>query len=193
MPLSNTLSPFGFVPICTRDGKPYNGSSNRYYIGSGDSTALFKGDPVQLAGSADAMGVPDITRATAGGGNFVCGVVVGFEADQAIPNKYRLASTARYILVADDPDLMFLIQEDAIGGALAATNISQNADFIAGSGSTYTGKSGFLLDSSTAATTATLQCKIHRVWDAPDNVPFSAYCKYLVSFNLHQMNRTTGI
>lgn len=191
--MANSSAPLGFRPVKYRDGKPYQGAVNPYICPASDSTALYVGDPVILAGSANADGVATITRATAGSGAYVSGVVVGFVFTDPLPTtKYRPASTLMTVLVADDPDLLFEIQEDSVGGALAVTNVGQNADFVAGSGSTYTGDSGFMLDSSTAATTNTLQCRIEGLAQRPDN-EIGTYAKWLVSFNLHQRRNLTGI
>ena len=189
--MGNTSAPFGFKPVRYRGGKNYTGAVNVYYVPSSDGTALGKGDPVIQAGSADTNGVASVTRASAGGGAYVKGVVVGFVPNQAIPYSYRPASTEMYVLVADDEDLIFAIQEDAVGGSLAATNVAQNCDFIAGSLSTYTGLSGFMLDSSTAATTNTLQCRIEGIDGTAGNVG-TTYQTILVSFNLHTNNNLTG-
>lgn len=151
---------FGLKPVRHKDGSPYNGAANVYYVPSSDSTALFVGDPVIIAGSGDADGVPSITRAAAG--DRITGVVVGFAplptgaagADSGVNLGYRAASTADYVLVADDPTLLFECTEDAVGGALAVTDIGNNADLVAASGSTYTKKSGYAIDSSTKATTS---------------------------------------
>lgn len=191
--MANTNAPFGFRPVKYRDGKAYTGACNEYYHDSGDSTALYMGDPVILAGSSNSLGVATVVRATAGSGAYVSGVVVGFRPDTAIPLGYGAASTGYYVLVADDPDLMYEIQEDGVGGAIALASVGLNADFVAGSGSTYTKRSGFMLDSSTAASTNTLQCKIHGFSQDPLNETATAYAKMLVSFNLHQMNNTTGV
>jgi len=191
--MASTSAAFGFRPVKYRDGKPYAGAANMYYVPSSDGTALYEGDPVILAGSADANGVPTVTRASAGGGAYTTGVVVGFVPLTTREQlSYRAASTAQYVLVADDPDLMFTIQEDAVGGSLAATNVAQNCDFVAGSGSTYTGLSGFMLDSSTANTTNTLQCRIEGLDNTEQDLG-TTYQRILVSFNLHQRNNTTGI
>ena len=90
------------------------------------------------------------------------GVVVGFApkdnvaagSTTAINRGYRAASEADYLLVADDYNLLFAIEEDAVGGALATTDIGNNADLVAGTGSVYTKRSGYMLDSSTKATTS---------------------------------------
>lgn len=149
---------YGLRPVRYKSGAPYNGAANTYYVPASDSTALFMGDPVLIAGSADANGVPSVARAAAGAR--ITGIVVGFTAnpadttDGAIETGYRAASTEAYVLVADDPNLLFEAREDAVGGALAVADVGLNVDLVAAAGSTVTKKSGYLLDSSTKATTA---------------------------------------
>lgn len=153
----------GLRPVRYKSGAPYNGAANAYYVPASDSTALFVGDPVIIAGSGDVEGVSSVTRAAAG--DRITGVVVGFTTnpndttDGAIETGYRAASTEAYVLVADDPTLLFEAQEDAVGGALAAADIGLNVDLVAAAGSTVTKRSGYLLDSSTKATT-TAQLRI---------------------------------
>lgn len=196
--MANANTPFGLRPVRHRNGAPYNGAATRYFVPASDSTALFLGDPVILAGSADADGVATVARATAAGGAYVLGVVVGVDpvdgagAGGRDSTTYRAASTARYVYVADDPDLLFEIQEDAVGGALAAADVGLNADLVAGTGSTITGLSAFQLDTSTKATTNTLQLRIHGFKVAPDN-EIGANAKVLVSINLHAQRNLTGI
>jgi hypothetical protein len=149
---------YGLRPVRYKSGAPYNGAANTYFVPASDSTALFVGDPVLIAGSADANGVATVARAAAGAR--ITGVVVGFSAnpsdttDGALETGFRAASTAAYVLVADDPDLVFEAREDAVGGALAVADVGLNVDLVAAAGSTATRKSGYLLDSSTKATTA---------------------------------------
>lgn len=150
----------GLVPVRYKGGAPYNGAANVYSVASGESNNIFIGDPVIISGTGDANGVPGVARATAGGR--ITGVVVGFAPNPAadagdttaINRGYRAASEADYLLVADDPNLLFEATEDGTGGFLATTDIGNNVDLAVGTGSTYTKKSGFVLDSSTAATTA---------------------------------------
>lgn len=190
--MANTNAPAGLVPYASRGGKPYDGAANKYYVPASDSTALFLGDPVKLAGSADATGrYATVTRAAAG--DPILGVVVGV-ADPLVDSPiYRAASTATYVLVADDPDLVFLIQEDGDGGTLAATSVGLNANVVAGTGSTYTGRSGFLLDSSSANTTNTLDFQIIGLAPMEDNV-LGSYAKWLVKPNTHaRAHGATGV
>lgn len=183
--MANTNNPEGLKPVRYASGAPYTGACNMYFVPATDATALFVGDPVVIAGDADADGVPTVTRATAGGGNSITGVVVGVRNTPSQTTRYRKASDAMYVLVADDPHLLFEIQEDAIGGALASTNVGQNIDLVAGSGSTTTGLSGFQADSSTAATTNTLQLRIEGFVRRTDNA-IGANAKILVRINKHE-------
>lgn len=151
---------FGLKPIRYKSGAPYNGASNRYSVAAGETNNIFIGDPVIISGTGDADGVPGVALAIAG--DRITGVVVGFSAKgsatagstTALNRGYRAASEADYLLVADDPALLFAIEEDAVGGALATTDIGNNADLVAAAGSTYTKRSGYMLDSSTKATTS---------------------------------------
>lgn len=152
--------PFGLVPVRYKSGAPYNGACNVYSVASGETNDIFLGDPVIISGTGDANGVPGVARAAAG--DRITGVVVGFApkdgvtagSTTAINRGYRTASTADYLLVADDYNLLFAATEDGVGGFLATTSIGLNVDLVAGSGSVYTKQSGYMLDSSTAATTS---------------------------------------
>jgi len=186
--MANSDTVKGLKPIRHRNGAPYNGAANRYYIPASDGTAVYVGDAVKSAGSADADGVPTVAQAAAG--DAIRGVVVAVEPETNDSTIYRVASTARYVYVADDPDLVFEIQEDSVGGALAATDVGNNADLIVASGSTDTGFSGMELDSSTKATT-TAQLRILRLVPRPDN-SIGANAKWEVMINEHELSSTTG-
>lgn len=190
--MPNTNAPLGLRPVRYASGAPYNGACNPYFIPSSDGTALFIGDPVIIAGSGDTNGVPTATRATAGATNRITGVVVGFVPTRTFETLgYRPASTDMYALVADDPNLLFEIQEDAVGGALAVTDIGLNADLVAGSGNTYTKQSGFQLDTSTKGTGATLQMRIEGFQQRADN-EVGANAKILVRINLPTQTGAAG-
>ncbi len=181
--MANANAAFGLNALMENNGSPWAGTTQKYYVPSTDATALYIGDPVILAGSADADGVSTVTRATAGATNRITGVIVGFVPSATyIANGYRAASTAEYALVADGTNLLFEVQEDSVGGALAATNVGQNADLVAGTGTRYSG-SGWMLDSSTAGTGATLQVRIVALSSRADNA-IGTYARWLVRINL---------
>lgn len=184
----------GFRPV-RRLGDGFCGDVNLYYIPATDGTALFKGDLVKLAGSASDDGYATVAQAAA---SDVCvGVVVGFRADPTnlnIGGTYRAASTARYVLVADDPNLIMEAQEDAVGGALATTSVGQAINFVVGSGSTTTGQSAMEVDSSTGVTSGgtALPLKVIGFVNRPDNEIGSANAKVLVGWNNHAYRNATG-
>ena len=171
----------------------HTGGVNRYYVPATDATAIYIGGLVKLAGSADADGVPSVTGNVAAG-NAVVGVCVGVEPVTAESTIYRVASTERYVLVADDPNEVFEIQEDSVGAALAAADVGLNATLIGfTAGSTASGRSTIEIDSSTKATTATLDVSIHRLVQRPDNA-IGDNAKWLVRLNNHQfVDGTTGV
>jgi hypothetical protein len=190
--MANADRPNGLRPVKHLNGSPYNGQANKYYIASGDGTATFIGDLVKLAGSASADGYPTVVQGTAGAA--AVGVVVGFAADPTNLNtpQYRAASTARYVLVADAPDLIFEIQADDVGTTLAVTDVGLTCDVVVAAGSTTTGASGMELDSSDAATApTTANCRIMGFVDRADNEIGVANQKVLVMINNHQL--TAGV
>ena len=194
--MANPDTPYGLQP-CNRNGAPYDGQVNIYFIPATDGTAVAVGDPVTLAGSADADGIPTVKRLTAGtisaASNLPVGIVVGFAVDPnnlTVPN-YRAASTSAYVLVADDPGLFFSVQEDSDGGALAATNVGQRINFIMGTPSATTGLSNVEIDSSTAAADATLQAQIIRLEPIQNNV-IGTNAKWICKFNGHMYNAATA-
>lgn len=191
--MANDDAARGFVPARNAYGGVTTGGIQRFYVAAGESNNIFINDPVDLSGTGDAAGVPGVVLATAGSGGYVVGVVVGFEnlTSDNLSKTYRPASTAGYLLVNTDPDMEYIIQEDSVGGALAVADIGLNADFIIGTGSTTTGISATELDSSTKATTATLQCRILGLDNAPDN-DVGANARWRVKFNLHRYRHTTG-
>lgn len=134
-----------------------------YVAPASEGSVLCVGEVVELNGGIDtATGLPTIKLATAG--NTLLGVVVGFEggiASSPLDGDIRAASTRRVVLVCDDPDAVFQVQEDAVGGAVSAANVATmaNADIIVSAGTSTTRVSGTMLDSSTA-TAASANLKI---------------------------------
>lgn len=195
--MANQDSPAGLTPVKYLSGAPWNGKAHVYYVPATDGTAIFKGDAVKSAGSADATGkFPTVAQAAAG--NAVRGVVIGFgdnpyvmvQADN-LNRSYRPASTAMYVLVVDDPNVIFEIQEDSVGAALAAADVGLSADLVVAAGNTATGKSGMELDSSSAVATAAT-CKILRVVNREDN-ELGNQCKWEVLLAEHEMKLATGV
>jgi len=193
--MANSNAPIGLRPVKYLSGAPYNGAVNRYFIPSTDNVAAYIGGLVKPAGSADANGVQTVT-ANVAGADKILGVIVGVEPITADSTIYRAASVARYVYVADDPALVFEAQEDAVGGALAVTNVGQMASLIGfTSGSTVTGFSSIQVDSSTAAApgSASLDVRIFGFVQRPDNEVGVANAKMLVTLNNSIAYEKTGV
>jgi hypothetical protein len=196
--MANVDSPFGAKPVWHLLGLDWTGCIRPYYVGSGDSTAIYKYDLVKLAGSADATGLyPDIAQAAAG--DSVLGSAVGFSTTPYVSvdptnleRKYRPASTAMYVWVVDDPYVIYEMQEDSGGAALAVTAISLNTNIVVGSGNTTSGASGMELDSSDTGTDSTGQMRILRLVPRADNV-LGDHAKWLCLINEHQLRGTADV
>ncbi len=187
--MANANVATGLTPVRYLSGAPYNGACNRYYMPSTDTNAAgYIGALVKPAGSADANGVMTVT-ANVSTGNPVLGVIVGVEAVTRDSTIYRENSTSRYVLVADDPNLVFEVQENSNGGtALTATAMGNAADLTGfTSGSTVTGRSSIQISTATvtAAGDGTEDVLIVGFQNRPDNVLGDTYAKWLVRLNNH--------
>jgi len=192
--MANTSTPFGLRVAKKFDGSAPNFQLTKFYVPSTDGSAIGLGDPVKLAGSADADGIPTVTRLATPGTDVVAGVMVGV---QPLPTdlslNYRKASTGMYIYCITDPDAVFEVQEDAVGGALAAADVGLNCNLILGTVDTLTGNSKTMLDTSTKAVTSTLDVQILGFKQGVDN-EIGAYAKVLVKINKAQFtNGATGV
>lgn len=207
--MANIDAAFGLRPIKRRNGASYHVATTPYYIPSSYGTALYIGDPVVKTGTANTARVtapgagsfapgmlPEINKATAGDGNMLTGVIVGFAPLPTDLSKiYNPASTERIAYVCDDPDMIFEIQAD---GAIAATQVGLNAVLIyTNSGSTSTGLSGVELDTSSdvPAADASNQLTILRVADvAGRNELDTAWTVVEVKINQHtEVNGSIGV
>lgn len=169
------MAGFGLRPVKHLSGAPYNGAFKEYVHLASDGAAIFVGSPVKFTGTSAATGaesefkeLPVVAVGTAGAA--LCGVCVGVKPVTQESTRHVAASTLRTVYVADDPKLIFVVQEDAVGGAVAAASVGLNADHTAESGNTTTGQSTVELDSSDVATDTTGQLKIMRLAEYPNNL-----------------------
>jgi hypothetical protein len=195
----------GFRPVKTITGSPYNGQANLYFVPSSDSTVIMVGDAVKLLGDARAAtGAPTVTRA--GATDTPVGIVVGivFTGVGDLTNippvtnlntpVYRAASTDRYLLVCDDPNVVYEVQYagTSVAAATITANVGLNGQFTTTAGNTASGSSGMQLDSSGLATTATLPLKVVGFPNRPDNIPGDTYFSYYVKLNSVTYGTGTG-
>jgi len=182
--MANIDAPQGLKPVRHRDGSPYNGAVTKYYVPSSDGTAIYRGGLVKLAGSADSDGIPSVSG-NISTGDAVVGVVVSVESETEDSLTYRAASTERYVFVADATDVLFSVQEDSDGSALAATDVGSVADLTGfTSGNTTYGHSSIEIDSSTATASGdgTEDVAILGLLRKPDNA-IGTNAEWLVKLN----------
>lgn len=192
--MANVDTPFGLRPVRYISGAPYNGAVEHFSTATGDGTAIYVGDPVNLSGTSQTIGgvvYRDVDQAATGA--VVVGVVVAVLPATRDSLIYRAASTQRILAVATDPLLLFEIQEVSGGTALTANDIGLNADFVVAAGSATTGQSGVELNNVGEATTNTLDLQIIGLAAREDNA-IGEHAKYLVRINRHQYsNQVAGI
>ena len=202
--MANPNRPSGFTPVQYLNGAPWNGQARLYSIIATYGTALYIGDPVISSGTADANGIPGINIGAGTGA--LRGVIVGLaDSGQATapvggvsiggvfnPNiTYRPAAHANvwYAMVADDPQIIFELQEESVATQLAATDVGANQISVSGAGNGYI--SGWTLAGTTtgaAATTATFQLRLMGLAQKPAGTNnFGAYAKWLVKINTHEL------
>lgn len=201
--MANVSRVNGFRPVKHINGSPYNGQFNIYEVPAGETIPVFVGDLVVLSNSAATSFYPAVeapVTAAATSGDFV-GAVVGIinakwdpvegkmsAGSMALDTpQYRAASTKQFVMVADDPDLVFEAEADA---AIANASIGLNVGVVEGDGSasvgsTTTGASGMQVDASSVATTSTLPLQIVGAPNRPDNAMNATYNKVYVRINTH--------
>lgn len=193
----------GFTPVKFNTGAPYTGAANVYFVPAANADVIMVGDVVKLAGdSRSPSGVQTVARHAGGATEAAVGVVVGILFSgmgdtQNVPPVtdlntpvYRRTLTDRYLLVADDPSLIFEAQ--TAGATFAGVDVGLNAGLTATAGSTTSGSSGMVVDLASKATTATLPLKIVGYPARPDNNIGDAFTRVYVTINNHQYKGGTG-
>lgn len=160
--------PFGFRPY----GRVLR--ITPYYKDSG-AVAIYPGDAVILE-TDGGIGV-----AATGSVN-----IIGVAA------MYSAASTeVTDFLVYDHPDQLFMVQDDSDTTNMARANEGNNVNIVTTTGDTLTLESRQEIDSDTAATTATLAIKVHRLHPIEASSYASAagtQRKWVVSINNHLLS-----
>jgi hypothetical protein len=194
--MPNLVAPKGFVPSRYMNGSPYNGAVNMYVVLAAEVNQINVGDTVKSAANGDANGVPAVTKIT--NGTDTCrGVVVGILL--TAPNSPSLVGTVLdntlqyipaskskdyYILVADDPNILFLVEDDGLA-ALTATSCNKNASYTVANPTGVAQISATVLNTASVATTNTLPLKLMGLVQRPDNA-FGINADWLVRFNTHE-------
>lgn len=199
--MANAIGPRGFVPSRYRNGAPFAGALNMYYIPAADTLQYNPGDAVRSVAGGDVNGIPAVIKAA--GTDTVRGVVVGcllanpntnsFQGtnlDLTLQNIPATKTKDYYVLVADDPDILFEIQDDGLA-ALTATACNKNASFTVANPTAPQQNSASVLSTASVAVTQALNLKIMGLVQKPNNA-YGVNANWLVMFNQHEFQGNTA-
>ena len=189
--MANKSKICGLRPI----NQPYGNIRCNYYQAA-TGVAFYMFQPVDL----DSNG--RVVVATASNATLILGSIVGM-ADDAfgppsnsysgyIPANPTAVNSAGLvnILVSDDPEQMYLMEEETGGGSqLSATHVGNAVSFTytASTGNTMSGVANACIDASTVATTTDNTLRLIKKLDRLDN-DYGAYCKWIVKINRHRLS-----
>jgi hypothetical protein len=195
---------YGFRAVSRLDGLPYAGAIRQIPVAAGYATAILYGDTVQV----DATGYL-VAKTVTDSGNSV-GVLVGCaytnSSGQPVEGQFYPASQSTstalaYAYVVDDPNAIFRVV--AVGSSTTTTPASYtrtlvgaNVALATATGSTSTGDSYYGINGASATSDALPIRVIDVVPDTatgPSTNSTTQYYEFLVKFNLHQYNSTTGV
>jgi hypothetical protein len=193
---------YGFKPINRLDGLPYAGQTRLIPIAAAYATAILNGDTVAV----DTTGFL-VAKTTSNSGDSV-GVLVGCQyvnsSGQTVQAQYYPAaastsSNPAYAYVVDDPYATFKVVSAASSTttptAYTRALVGSNVAMATATGSTTTGDSAYGINGASADTTNTLPVRVVDV--VPESSYISGgttyYYEFIVKFNLHQYNDTTGV
>lgn len=195
--MANVNRPKGLSPWQNGDSSPWTGGATLYAVANDGSNSYAIGDVVMLAASSDADGIPQVTKwggAVSVGAQPV-GVIVGIRvADPGVSlvgNSLALEKTylpissgAHYVMVVDDPSVIFELQGDSTVWATTHMNNNVNVTLTANQTSLGNGAPYSSTVATAPATTLTLPLQILGLVQKPDN-GFGAYASLRVRFNVH--------
>lgn len=198
-----TARPFGLQPIRTIDGNSFNFQVSSYMIPSADGSIYSIGDAVKSAANADTNGIPAVAKAV--GTDTLRGVVIGVInpfpntpsiqgvlIDNTITSIPATKTKNYYVAVADDPSLIFAIQDDGItAGSLVAANANKNFSLTIANPANPQQDSATVMLSTSLATTAGLNMKAFGLQQIPGNV-FGLFAIWLCKINQHEFQGNTA-
>lgn len=176
--MANKNNPHGLQPIETTHGGPM--TTMPYPTVSGYATKLYAFDAVMQAtdGNINRFGTPGTDR--------LSGVIA----------HTRPASVDLEVLVYDDPNIIFEIQDDGSAGPVSGVGFQKterglNANIVKGAGDSIRDISTDQLDATSGAVSGALDLRMLGKVDDPSNA-YGANCRIRVLINKHRMNRETA-
>lgn len=194
----------GFRPVKSLTGAPYTGACNIYVVPGAETVSVAVGDLVKLSDSA-AIGGYTAVEAVSAVGDVIVGAVVGICMTVPDGSMTRGSSPvldtpvfipgaetgAKYVYVADDPNLIFQTQAST---TYTADQVGLNAQVSITTPNTTTGSSQMKMDASLLAVTNTHGLRFVGVVLSPDNTIGAADSAVLVKINRHAYaNQIAGV
>jgi len=160
--MANTFAPYGFRFIGINGAAAPNYAPTQRRIAQGNTTQIFRGDPVVQ------LNTGYITQATAGAtqiaGIFDYCEYFSVSQQRTVRSNYwpangdAAADVAAFVI--DAPGATFQVVSGN-GGPVVLADVGQNVNFALGAGNTTTGISGAYADFATINTTNTLPFRIY--------------------------------
>ena len=192
--MANVNRAFGFRPVGYLGGAKWTGEQSLYAFSASNSTgAAYKGDAVEFDTTLRTLALTDNyypacplvkpVVATLTTTQVLSGIIAGFvpepeynhTATASLGLMYRVDDTKRYVWVVDNPLVVFTVQEDGNDYVSASDNsINKTGDLVYAAGSTTTGVSGAMMDSSDINNNAVRPFKVLRYTPSVDNFGFAA-------------------
>ena len=190
--MANIDQAFGLRPIAKVGSAPGGTTGTTKYRITSGAGAMFTGDIVKQANDGS------VVQGTAG--DAARGVFMGCFYTDPSTSKPRFnntfpngtAASDAIAFVADDPDQLFIAQQDSASANAVAADLNLNANLVVGSGNTTTGISGMEIDSDSKNTTATLNVKLIDFYDTPSNDATANNSILVVKINNHVLGSHTG-
>ena len=143
--------PYGLIPINLIGGQVFAGATRQIPIGTGETTAIFFGDVVNLNSDGN------VTKVSTTDSGSAVGVFLGVTyVDPTFGLTFRqyypggLTNTTMSAYVQDDPDALFKAAVCDTGTTtisfLNRTDVNRNAALVQNAGSTTTGNSGVAIN-----------------------------------------------
>ena len=189
--MANTLRQLGLRPSRYLNDAPYNGQQQLYAFSASNASACYKGDLVTFDATYRTTALTDALPATPMVAPVVAaltttafrGVVAGFvpqpefnqTATASLGAMYRVASTARYVWIVDDPQVVYEAQEIASNSYTSATaNATNKVADISYAAGNAAGISGIGIDGSLVVTNAVKPLRVLRYTKKEGNFNFAA-------------------
>jgi hypothetical protein len=181
--MANVDKAFGLRPLGNLSA---SGSQKQYgyEIADNQTGAIYQGDLVTLKDGYILQFDPSSHTAAVGvfnGCNYIDPTTGKPTWSNYYPGSVNITQGKIVAEVLDDPNQLFIIQND---GTSTAADYGKNADIVIGTGSTTTGVSANVLDTSSIATTAALNLKVIGLWDVPANA-VGEFAVVVVKINEH--------